>query len=73
MEKMTADEADTLLRQYFRRRSDLGLWKAIQAKFLQPQSPFESRSVRMPQRWFVLFLIVSTVLMAAFIYFNLWS
>jgi hypothetical protein len=44
---MTANEADTLLRQYLLLRSDLGLWKAIQAKFLQPKSPFESRSVRM--------------------------
>jgi hypothetical protein len=71
MDKITPNEVDTFLRKYLRSRSDLGLWKAVQAAVIEPRNPFESRPARTPQRWFVLLLIVLAILMGAFLYFNL--
>lgn len=73
MGKITAKEMHARLREYLRCRSDLGLWNATQATVLEPRGPFESRPARKPKRWFVLFLVFTTILMGAVAYFNFWS
>jgi hypothetical protein len=70
MEKITAKEVHSALRVHLQTRSDLGLWKAIGARVLQPQSPFGPGPARKPQQWFVLQLIVTLALIGAFVYFN---
>ena len=70
MEGISPKEVDRMLRRHLGSRSDLGFWKAVEAKILEPQNPFESPTRRKPQRWFVLFLIVSAAAIAAFVYFN---
>jgi hypothetical protein len=70
MERVTAKKVHSMLRQYLQSRSDLGLWKAISVKILQPQSPFGPGSARKPQRWFVLLLTITMALIGAFVYFN---
>jgi hypothetical protein len=61
-----------MLRRYFGRRSDLGVWRFVEAKILQPQNPFGPRSGK-PQRWFVLVLMTVSVVIAAFLYFSFWN
>lgn len=70
MEQVTPKEVDRMLRQHFRSRSDLGFWKAVEAKVLEPQNPFGTRTRRKPQLWFVVLLIASLSMIAAFVYFN---
>lgn len=62
-----------MLRQYFHRRSDLGLWNAVATKILEPQNPFGHGERRTPERWFVLFLVSLSAAVIAFVYFNFWS
>lgn len=59
-----------MLRRYFGRRSDLGVWRFVGTKILQPQNPFEPPSPRKPQRWFVLLLIIALAFTGALLYFN---
>ena len=47
-----------MLQQYLRSRSDLGLWNAVAARVMAPNSPFEPASARKPQLWFLFFSIV---------------
>ena len=70
MERITAKEANLMLQEHLQTRSDLGLWKAIGAIVLQPQSPFGPGPARKPQQWFVLQSIVTLALIGAFVYFN---
>lgn len=75
MDRITPEDVDRMLRQWLRRRSDLGLWNAVAAKILEPQNPFGQgeRKGRRPQRWFVLLLVSSFAAVIAFVYFNLWN
>jgi hypothetical protein len=70
MEAISPKEVDRMLRRYLRSRSDLGFLKAVEAKILEAQNPFVSPPRRKPQRWFVLFLIVWSAAIVAFVYFN---
>jgi hypothetical protein len=70
MKQITPKEVDHMLRQHFRSRSDLGFWKVVEAKVLEPQNPFGPRTRRKPQRWFVVLLIASLSVIAAFVHFN---
>jgi len=70
---LTAKEVLTTLRQNLRRRSDLGLGKAVADRLLEPQNPFEPGLVRKPQRWFALLCIISVAALGAFVYFNVWN
>lgn len=60
------------LGRYLHERPDLGIRKAIAALVLEPRNPFESESRPSPQRWFVLLLLVTSVSVLAFAYFNFW-
>jgi len=62
-----------MLRDALRKRSDLGLHKAVARYLLEPLSPFDPNSVRRPQRWFVLSGLVSSAALGAVVYFNFWS
>ena len=73
MDRITPEDVDRMLRQWLRRRSDLGLWNAVAAKMLEPQNPFGHGERRRPQRWFVLLLVSSFAAVIAFVYFNLWN
>ncbi len=73
MEQVTAKSVEAMLRRHLRSRSDLGLCNAVRAHILESQNPFEPPSVRKPRLWFVLFLIMSSALIGAFAYFNLWN
>jgi hypothetical protein len=70
MEGVSPKEVDRMLRRHLRGRSDLGFWKAVEAKILEPQNPFGPPTRRKTQRWFVLFLIVWSAAIVAFVYFN---
>lgn len=69
MKPITGKDVNQTLRRYLRSRSDLGLWKALAARILKPQNPFEPRSVRKPKQWFVLFVIIASALASAFVVF----
>lgn len=62
-----------MLRECLRRRSDLGFWKAVAVKILEPQNPFGHGERRRPQRWLVLLLVGSFAAAIAFAYFNFWN
>jgi len=72
-EEITPKEVYAMLRDDLRKRSDLGLGKAVADHLLEPRSPFGPNSVRRPQRWFVLFSIVSLAAVGAVVYFNFWN
>ena len=62
-----------LLRQYERKRPDIGVGKALLDVVLEPASRFESKNARSPKRWFVLWSLMAIVMFACFAYFNrLW-
>jgi len=63
-------DVDRILRQYLRSRSDLGLRNAIALRILKPQSPFEPKTFRTPQPWFLLFAIIASTFAGAFLFFN---
>ena len=72
-EQITPKEVYVMLRDYLRQRSDLGLRRTVADHLLQPRSPFDPNSVRRPQRWFVLFCIVSLAAVGAVVYINFWN
>jgi len=71
--QITVSEVHAMLREYLRNRADLGLWKAVASGVMEPPNPFETKSVRRPRRWFVLFVVVSLASTATFVYFNFWN
>ena len=58
------------LRQYARKRPDIGVGKALLDGVLEPASPFDSKGVRSPKRWFVLLSLLAALMFACFVYFN---
>lgn len=72
-EQVTAKEAHEMLDQYLGNRPDLGLWRVVTTLVMEPKSLFETESTQKPQRWFVLFSIVSLAAIGAFVYFNSWN
>ena len=71
-ERASVEQIHAMLQHYLHGRADLGFSKAVAAHILEPRSPFETRSSRRPQRWFVLLLLVVSASAPAFAYFNLW-
>jgi hypothetical protein len=70
---VTPTDVHAMLRDYLRKRSDLGVRNAVAGCLLKPRNPFEPQSIRKPRRWFVLFLIASVTAISAFAYFNFWN
>ena len=73
MDWITPEDVDRMLRQWLRRRSDLGLWNALATKILEAQNPFGHGERRTPERWFVLLLVSLSAAVIAFAYFNFWN
>lgn len=62
-----------LLRQYVRQCPDIGVGKGLFDCMLEPSSPFDSKSTRLPKLWFVLSVLLATSAFGCFVYFNnLW-
>lgn len=70
---LTVKQVYDVLRQYARKRPDFGVGKALLDGTLEPASPFNSKGVRSPKRWFVLLSLLMASLFTCFVYFNrLW-
>ena len=70
---LTVKEVYEVLRQYTRKRPDIGVGKALLDGALEPASPFESKGARSPKRWFVLLSLLAAFMFACFVHFNrLW-
>jgi hypothetical protein len=72
-ERISPNEIHGMLVKCLHNRPDLGVGKAMTTRILEPRNPFEPESIRRPQRWFVLFLLVSLALTGTFICFNFWD
>ena len=72
-EQITAREVHVMLRDDLQKRPDLGFRRTVADHLLEPPNPFDSNSVRRPQRWFVFFSIVSLAAVGAVVYFNFWN
>jgi hypothetical protein len=72
-EPRTVNPVYDMLRQYARKRPDIGAGKAMLDGVLEPASPFDSKGARSPKRWFVLLSLLAAFMFACFVYFNrLW-
>jgi hypothetical protein len=71
--QVTAKDVHEMLDEYLGNRSDLGVWRAVTTPVMEPKKVFETESIRKPQRWFVLFSIVSLAAIGAFVYFDSWN
>jgi hypothetical protein len=67
---LTVKQVYDVLRQYARKRPDIGVAKALLDGALEPASPFESKGVRSPKRWFVLLSLLAVLMFACFVHFN---
>ena len=73
VEPLTVKHVYELLRKYLSGRSDIGTSNGLLDCVLESSSPFDSKSVRSPKRWFVLSLLLATSALGLFVYFNrLW-
>jgi len=73
VEPLTVKHVYELLRKYLSERSDIGTSNGLLDCVLESCSPFDSKSVRSPKRWFVLSLLLATSALGLFVYFNrLW-
>ena len=72
-EPLTVKHVYELLGKYLNQRSDIGACKGLLDCVLESASPFDSKSVRSPKRWFVLSVLLATSALGLFVYFNrLW-
>ena len=70
---LMVEQVYDVLRQYARKRPDIGVGKALLDGVLEPASPFESKGTRSPKRWFVLWPLMAILMFACTAYFNrLW-
>jgi len=67
---LTVKQVYDVLLQYARKRQDIGVGKALLDGAFEPASPFESKGVRSPKRWFVLQSLLAAFMFACFVYFN---
>ena len=68
---MTADEVLAAFEARMERRLDLGVVNRALNVFLEPRNPFEPERRRKPKMETVLFGMLFTVVVAAFLFFNL--
>jgi hypothetical protein len=67
---LTVKHVYDVTRQYARKRPDLGVGKALLDALLESGSPFDSKGMRSPKRWFVLFSFLAVFMFTCFVYFN---
>jgi hypothetical protein len=73
VEPLTVKHVYELLRKYLSERSDIGASNGLLDRVLESASPFDSKSVRSPKRWFLLSVLLATSALGLFVYFNrLW-
>jgi hypothetical protein len=70
VKRITADETQAWLKDYFRRRPNIGLGKAIVHLALCPPNPFEPEKRRLPRRGFLFGAGMFLGVVAWFLYFN---
>ena len=70
VKRITADETQAWLKDYFKRLPDIGLGKAIVNLALRPQNPFEPEKRRLPRRRFLFGVGMFLSAVAWFLYFN---
>ena len=72
-EPLTVKHVYELLGKYLNQRSEIGAYKGLLDCVLDSCSPFDSKSVRSPKRWFVLSVLLATSALGLFVHFNrLW-
>ncbi len=72
-ESLTVKHVYELLGKHLNQRPDIGACKGLFDCVLESSSPFDSKSVRSPKRWFVLSVLLATSALGLFVYFNrLW-
>jgi len=71
--RLTRQEVHARLRNYLKRRRELGLRTAILNVVLEPPNPFETAARRHPRKAFVLVVLWLLALAGVFAYFNLGS
>jgi hypothetical protein len=67
---VTVHKVYALLKESVRNRRDLGLRRAIVDSVLDPENPFEPKTPRKPQKWFVLSCVLLLLTVGCFVYFN---
>jgi hypothetical protein len=73
VEPLTVKHVYELLRKCLSERSDIGASNGLLDRVLESASPFDSKSVRSPKRWFLLSVLLATSALGLFVYFNrLW-
>lgn len=70
VKRITSDETQAWLKDYFRRRPDIGLGKAVVNLALNPRNPFEPEKRRLPRREFLFGAGMLLSVVAWFFYFN---
>ena len=70
VKRITANETHVWLKDYFRRRPDIGLGKAIVNLALNPRNPFEPDKRRLPRGGFLFGAGMFLSSVAWFLYFN---
>lgn len=69
-EQIKVGQVHELLREYLRRRSDLGIGRGLFDLVLESPNPFDSKRKRLRKRWFVLLLLLAASGFGCFVYFN---
>jgi len=70
VKRISADETQAWLKDYFKRRPDIGLGKAIVNLALNRRNPFESEKRRLPRRGFLFGAGMFLSVVSWFLYFN---
>jgi len=69
-ESLTVKHVYELLGKHLNQRPDIGACKGLLDCVLESSSPFDSKNVRSPKRWFVLSVLLGASALALFVYFN---
>jgi hypothetical protein len=70
MKTITSQVTRAWLGEYFRRRRDFGLWKAVVNIALDPPNPFKPGARRLPKAEFLFGVSLLTFAIAWSLYFN---
>ncbi len=69
--QFTAEGVRDLLRDNLKKRPDLGMVNALAERVLESRNLFDAKAVRPPQRWLVLWCLLTALAAGGFLYFNL--